>query len=254
VRFALPASPPQYKSPQQCVRAVTEDWGESNLYCANCDCDELNRLKANTPTIDFSCPKCKAVFQLKGRKHPIGGVIADASYDKMRDAVLSGGFPNLLALHYDAEAWRVRNLILIPNFAFSMTAIKERPALKDSAKRHGWVGCNIILSNIPMDARITMAIAGVAIDPSDVRRQYRRMKPIAKLGVEERGWLLDVLNVVRSLGRPTFSLREVYTHESHLSRLHPNNQRVQQKIRQQLQFLRNKGFLEFLGAGHYRLT
>jgi hypothetical protein len=86
---------------------VTEDWGEANLYCANCNSDELNRLKHNTPTVDFNCPKCKAIFQLKGRKSPIGGTLTDAAYGKMREAVLSGNFPNLLALHYDPDSWRV---------------------------------------------------------------------------------------------------------------------------------------------------
>jgi type II restriction enzyme len=249
----LPEPPPQYKSPQQRVRAVTEAWGESNLYCANCDSDELNRLKANTPTVDFDCPKCKAVFQLKGRKQPIGGILTDAAYSKMREAILSDGTPNLLALHYDAESWRVRNLILIPHFAFSLAAVKKRPPLKDTARRHGWVGCNIILSNIPMDARIQLVSGGVASDPSEVRRQYRRLRPIAKLRVEERGWLLDVLNVVRSLDRTTFSLSDVYSYKPHLSKLHPKNQHIREKIRQQLQFLRDRGFVEFLSRGEYRL-
>jgi hypothetical protein len=71
---------------------VTEDWGAANLYCANCDSDELNRLKHNTPSIDFDCPKCKALFQLKGRKSPIGGTLTDAAYGKMREAILSGNF------------------------------------------------------------------------------------------------------------------------------------------------------------------
>jgi type II restriction enzyme len=253
VRLALPEPPPQYKSPQQKVRAATEDWGESNLYCANCDSDELEKLKANTPTIDFSCPKCSAVFQLKGRKNPIGGILADAAYGKMREAILAGKTPSLLALHYDSHSWRVQNLILIPHFAFSLAAVKKRPPLSPDAERHGWVGCNIILSNIPSDARISIVNSGVASDPSRVRRLYRRLRPLAELKLEQRGWLLDVLNVVRSLNRPTFSLQDVYGHEARLSKLHPKNQNVQPKIRQQLQFLRDKGFLDFLSPGHYRL-
>lgn len=232
---------------------MTEDWGDANLYCANCNSDELNRQKHNTPTVDFNCPKCKSTFQLKGRKSPIGGTLTDAAYGKMREAVLSGNFPNLLALHYDSDSRKVRTLTLIPHFAFSLAAVKKRPPLSPSARRHGWVGCNIILSNIPMDARIQLVDEGVAIDPSDVRRQYQRLKPIAELKVEERGWLLDVLNVVRSLNRKTFRPREIYDYENHLSKLHPNNRYIQQKIRQQLQFLRNKGFLEFLRPGEYRL-
>jgi type II restriction enzyme len=171
----------------------------------------------------------------------------------MREAVLNGLFPNLLALQYDADSWKVRNLTLIPNFAFSLSAIKKRPPLRDTAQRHGWVGCNIILSNIPLDARVHLVLDGKPANSRDVRRQYRRLRPIVDLKVEERGWLLDLLNVVRSLHRNTFRLREVYEYESHLSKLHPNNHHIQHKIRQQLQFLRNKGLLEFLRPGEYRL-
>jgi type II restriction enzyme len=252
VRLTLPDPPPQYKSPQQHVRAVTEGWGESNLYCANCDADELKRLKANTPTIDFSCPKCEAVFQLKGRKQPIGGILADAAYGKMREAILAGKTPNLLALHYDADSWRVQNLILIPHFPLSLAAVKKRPPLSPDAERHGWVGCNIILSNIPSDARIPIVSSGVASDPSVVRRFYRRLRPLAALKLEDRGWLLDVLNVVRSIDKKQFNLAEVYAFEEELSRLHPANRHVRDKIRQQLQILRDLGLLEFLGAGSYR--
>ena len=254
MRLALPDPPPQYKSPQQKVRAATEDWGESNLYCANCDSDELDKLKANTPTIDFSCPKCGAVFQLKGRKQPIGGILADAAYGKMREAILEGRTPNLLALHYDSDSWKVQNLILIPHFAFSLAAVKKRPPLSPDAERHGWVGCNIILSNIPVDARIRIITTEIAESPTEVRRQYRRLKPLAELKVEERGWTLDVLNAVRSLGKREFTLKEIYGFESQLGRLHPANRNVCPKIRQQLQILRDLGLLEFLGAGSYRLT
>ena len=43
-----------------------------------------------------------------------------------------------------------------------------------------------------------------------------------------------------------------YALEDNLSRLHPANRHVRDKIRQQLQILRDLGLLEFLGGG-YRL-
>jgi type II restriction enzyme len=80
------------------------------------------------------------------------------------------------------------------------------------------------------------------------------MRPLEELKAEARGWTLDVLNVVRGLGRREFSLAEVYAHESELARLHPGNRFVRPKIRQQLQILRDLGFVQFLGAGQYRTT
>ena len=65
---------------------------------------------------------------------------------------------------------------------------------------------------------------------------------------------LDVLNVVRGLGKGEFTLAEVYAFAGELARLHPRNRFVQPKIRLQLQVLRKTGRVEFLGAGRYRVA
>jgi type II restriction enzyme len=161
--------------------------------------------------------------------------------------------PNLFALHYDASKWAVVDVILIPCFAFPLSAIERRPPLGPRARRAGWVGRNILLHAIPAEARISIVIAGAAIPPKSVRSQYARIRPLAKLGVKQRGWTLDTLNAIRSLGRGGFSLNDVYSLEARLARLHPANRHVRDKIRQQLQVLRDLGFLEFLARGQYRL-
>jgi type II restriction enzyme len=190
---------------------------------------------------------------LKARAQAFGGRIVDAAYSKMVRAIQEERTPNLLALHYEKSAWQVSNLILIPHFAFPLSAIEKRKPLGPHAERAGWVGCNILLSAIPQDARIFVVLGGKPVAPADVRAQYARIRPLEKLKVEQRGWTLDVLNVVRSLGKTEFNLSEVYAFEGKLARLHPNNRHVQPKIRQQLQILRNYGLLQFLGGGDYRL-
>ena len=70
---------------------------------------------------------------------------------------------------------------------------------------------------------------------------------------ETRGWLLDVMKCVESLGKRDFTLEEVYAFERHLGELYPGNQNVKPKIRQQLQFLRDRGFIDFVSRGNYRL-
>jgi len=164
-----------------------------------------------------------------------------------------GRTPNLLVLHYRPEEWKVWNLILVPRFAFSYSALERRKPLGLGARRAGWVGCNILLCNIPPDARIAIVHDGLASSADTVRRQYARLRPLADLSLEKRGWTLDVLNVVRSLGKSHFSLSEIYAFEDKLSRLHPANLHVRDKIRQQLQVLRDLGFVGFLGGGNYRL-
>lgn len=65
-------------------------------------------------------------------------------------------------------------------------------------------------------------------------------------------WLFDVLNCVNRIETDEFCLQDVYTYGEVLQEKHRNNHNVEAKIRQQLQFLRDKGFIVFLGRGHYR--
>ena len=253
MKIAMPADLADfYKSAAQQARVVTEAWGEENLFCPACNSESLTRSAHNREAIDFACPQCLELFQLKSRSTPIGGKIMDAAYGAMHRAIVSGQTPNLFALHYDRAQWQVLNLIVIPRFAYSLSAIEKRKPLAATARRANWVGCNILLGNIPPDARITIMKCGVATDAGVVRRQFTRLRPLEKIKQDARGWTLDVLNVVRGLNREEFSLQDVYAFAGHLQTLHPSNWHVRDKIRQQLQVLRDLGFVEFLGQGRYR--
>jgi type II restriction enzyme len=70
---------------------------------------------------------------------------------------------------------------------------------------------------------------------------------------EVDGWLLEVMKCVETLGKCEFQLDEMYAFETRLSRLYPDNQNVKPKIRQQLQYLRDRGYLDFVSRGFYRL-
>ena len=81
-----------------------------------------------------------------------------------------------------------------------------------------------------------------------------KLHPLESLRAGKHTWTVDVLTIVRSLRQQHFSLQDVYAHEDRLKALHPNNGYVREKIRQQLQVLRDMGLLDFLGDGEYRLT
>jgi len=71
------------------------------------------------------------------------------------------------------------------------------------------------------------------------------------------GWTDDVVLMLQTmelqLGEE-FTLARVYKFEDVLHRLHPKNNHIQAKIRQQLQVLQAYGYIEFLGNnGTYRL-
>jgi type II restriction enzyme len=172
----------------------------------------------------------------------------------MKRAILEDRTPNLFVLHYDLDTWAVRTVLLVPHFAFALSVVERRKPLAPTARRAGWVGCNILLDKIPVHARIAVVSAGVPHTSREVRHSYNRLRPLQKLQVEKRGWTLDVLQVVQSLGKLEFTLADVYAHADALAKLHPNNAHVRDKIRQQLQILRDLGLLEFLGDGRYRLV
>ena len=61
------------------------------------------------------------------------------------------------------------------------------------------------------------------------------------------------MSCVETLGVTQFTLEDVYKGEDRLSKIYPANLNIRPKIRQQLQVLRDSGYLEFLGNGRYRI-
>jgi type II restriction enzyme len=240
------------KSQCQVARRITEAWAAANLFCAACTSDRIQALPHNSQAIDFTCPKCSAPFQLKAARVWNERRIPDAGYHAMMRALASDQVPNLLVMQYTTD-WNVRNLLVIPSFFFTPAAIQERPPLAPTARRAGWIGCNILLSEIADVGKIKVVVNGMATDASVVREHYATVRPLAALNVKARGWTLDVLRLVKKLGKRSFSLGEAYEFAPELAKLHPNNRNVEAKIRQQLQVLRDMGLLKFVSRGEYEV-
>jgi len=60
------------------------------------------------------------------------------------------------------------------------------------------------------------------------------------------------MNCLDYIRKETFTLDEVYKFEEKLKKKYPMNNFIKDKIRQQLQILRDKGFIEFIGRGIYK--
>ncbi len=167
-------------------------------------------------------------------------------------AIRSDNAPHLLLLQYTSE-WYIQNVLLIPRMFFSESVIEKRKPLSPTARRAGWVGCNILLSGIPEDGKIAIVSAGVPVPEQQVRHEFDRVRGLAEVPPSLRGWTVDVLNAVRRLGKSRFSLQELYQLEPELRAAHPRNLNVRPKIRQQLQVLRDLGLIEFRDRGSYAL-
>lgn len=66
------------------------------------------------------------------------------------------------------------------------------------------------------------------------------------------GWKLEVFKCVESLPNQTFTLKEINKFEPYFKKIYPSNKHINDKIRQQLQNLRDLGLIEFLGNGNYK--
>lgn len=60
------------------------------------------------------------------------------------------------------------------------------------------------------------------------------------------------MNCVDAINQDAFSLKEIYSFENQLKEKYPNNNFIKDKIRQQIQLLRDKGLIEFKTRGIYR--
>lgn len=64
--------------------------------------------------------------------------------------------------------------------------------------------------------------------------------------------MIEVMRCVERVGATEFELADMYAFEPRLRELYPGNRHIREKMRQQLQVLRDQGLIEFLGRGRYR--
>ena len=113
---------------------------------------------------------------------------------------------------------------------------------------------NILIGEVPEAGKIHFIRQRQAVPRADVLEKWRSTLFLRSQGAAARGWLIEVMKCVDLVGKREFDLEEVYAFESRLGRIYPHNNNVKPKIRQQLQVLRDNGYLEFVSRGHYRLS
>lgn len=217
----------------------------------NCGAERLRKLPNNTPVGDLVCDTCAEEYELKSQAKKISERVPDGAYRTM-ERLSAGNNPSLMLLSYDKARQSVTNVAVVPKHFFLPDIIEERPPLKATARRAGWIGCNILLCRVPEAGRIYVVRNGAALPKDQVLERWNQTAFLQDLRLESRGWLLETRKCVEAIGRAEFELSDVYAFEERLQRLYPGNQHVREKMRQQLQVLRDKGFIEFLGRGRYR--
>jgi type II restriction enzyme len=198
------------------------------------------------------CPSCYQGYELKTFKTRPKKTLVDDSYHALLNRILDGSVPALMLLER-SEQWEVRSLTSIHHLFLTPNVVQERRPLSVSARRAGWIGCNIRLDLIAPDAYVEVVHEGRLNPPEWVRERFQRSGKLKQIEPESRGWATLALRIIRSLNQETFSLDSLYAKEHVLQSVYPKNKNIRPKLRQQLQVLRDLGYLEFKGGGTYRL-
>lgn len=244
-----------YKSQSQKARVLTEAWVDNSIFCPNCGQVDLEKYQHNKPVGDFYCNNCHEDYELKSKKSEFGSKIIDGAYSTMIKRLTSSSNPNFFLLKYDLASFKVLNFLVIPKHFFVPEIIEKRKPLAPTAERHDWVGCSILLNQIPQIGKIFFVRNQQVESKEKILTEWKKTLFLREeKDVSAKGWLLDVMRSIEKLGRREFTLDEAYVFENELSKLHPENKHVKDKIRQQLQVLRDKGYLSFVLRGYYRLT
>ncbi len=243
----------KYSSLSQKIRVSTESWADREIFCPSCG-SAINHYSNNRPVADFYCPSCGEDYELKSKKGIFGSKVLDGAYRTMIERLQNENNPNLFLLSYDLANFEVTNFVVIPKYFFVPEIIEKRNPLAQTARRAGWVGCNILIKGIPQAGKI-FYIKDRHVEPkSSILKKWERTTFLGKeKELKSKSWIIDVMNCIDKLDKKEFSLDEMYSFEKFLEQKHPNNKHIRDKIRQQLQFLRDKHYIEFVARGKYQL-
>jgi type II restriction enzyme len=179
--------------------------------------------------------------------------IVDGAYASMIRRIESGSASSFLLLRY-SQSSAITDLVAIHRSLITPEVIIERKPLSHTAKRAGWVGCNILLGSIPPEGRIPLIENGIAISKESSRAIFAATEKLGNQPPQGRNWSRALLKCLHLLPTSKFTLDQAYRFEQDLSKLYPENKNVRPKIRQQLQVLRDAGLILFEGRGCYRLV
>ncbi len=243
-----------YKNNSQKIRVITESFVEENFYCPYCGGNLISRPN-NEKVKDFDCSKCNENYELKSKQGKgLGKKVTDGAYNTMIERIISYNNPNFYFLNYDIVSLDVINFCAVPKYFFVPEIIEKRKPLSQNAKRAGWIGCNILIEQIPNSGKIFYVKDKQIQSKDKVIEEWNKINFLqSSKNIQAKGWLLDVMNCVDKIKKPNFSLADIYKFETYLKDRHPNNNNIQAKIRQQLQILRDKDYLRFEGEGLYSL-
>ncbi len=195
-----------YKSESQKIRVLTEQWVGDSIFCPNCGRLDIDKYPNNQPVADFHCSNCREEYELKSKQSAIGTRIVDGAYRTMLERLSSSSNPNFFFLNYDLLSLEVVNFLVIPKHFFIPEIIEKRKPLATTARRAGWIGCNILLQSIPQTGKIFFIKNKKAESREKVLAEWKKTLFLREeKEVSAKGWLLDIMRSIEKIGKHKFS-------------------------------------------------
>ena len=161
----------RFVSVAQATRVALETWASFNLYCLNCERDELDQLPDNTPVADFECAACESRYQLKGKNGRLGKKIPGAAYQPTIEAIRCGAMPDYVLVEFDTRFATVVFVDAFPGLLITEDRVEPRKPLSPTARRAGWQGCNIVVDGL----KSVRVVAPAGLDRSNVRDEWQSL-------------------------------------------------------------------------------
>jgi type II restriction enzyme len=187
------------------------------LFCPNCGAEKINPFETNRPVADFFCGACDEEYELKSQKNKFGVKVLDGAFGTMCHRLRASNNPNLLLLNYDLARLAVSNVFVVPKHFFVREIIEERKPLAPTARRAGWVGCNILLKQIPESGKIFFVRDGIAQPRESVLAQWQKTLFLREERAEARGWLIEVMKCVEEIGNQSLRWTTFMPSRTHLA-------------------------------------
>ncbi len=93
----------------------------------------------------------------------------------MIEKIRNGDVPNFFYLNYDLKTYSVNNLLIIPKHYFTENIILKRLPIPETARRTGWIGCNIDVSSIPSSGKLYLISNRQVVDKNVVISNFNKM-------------------------------------------------------------------------------
>jgi hypothetical protein len=148
----------RYVSGSQVARVAIEAWVGRNVDCWRCR-SPLLLAPPNTKLMDAVCQHAGHEVQVKAISGIAGDRLSAAAYGPMVDRLAERPLPDYLLISYD----RPRSVVVLAEFidgaALELDRLKVRPALREGARRAGWIGATLDLSGLERHAVVGPSLA-----------------------------------------------------------------------------------------------